>query len=70
MHGWRWAAGVCLGLACATKWTGVYYIAAFGLMVVLWDFGARRAAGVRQPYAGTIGSRRCPRSSSWSWWRC
>lgn len=53
-HGWRWAAGVCLGLACATKWTGVFYIAAFGLMVVLWDYGARRAAGVRSPFAGTM----------------
>lgn len=53
-HGWRYAAGVCLGLACATKWTGVFYIAAFGLMVVLWDYGARRAAAVREPLAGTL----------------
>ncbi|NKZ07337.1 dolichyl-phosphate-mannose--protein mannosyltransferase [Actinomadura latina] len=53
-HGWRWAAGVCLGLACATKWTGIFYVAAFGLMVVLWDYGARRAAGVRAPFAGTM----------------
>ncbi|TDC87307.1 phospholipid carrier-dependent glycosyltransferase [Actinomadura sp. 7K507] len=53
-HGWRYAAGVCLGLACATKWTGVFYVAAFGLMVVLWDYGARRAAGVRAPFAGTM----------------
>ncbi|TYK49365.1 dolichyl-phosphate-mannose--protein mannosyltransferase [Actinomadura decatromicini] len=53
-HGWRYGAGVCLGLACATKWTGVFYIAAFGLMVVLWDYGARRAAGVRAPFAGTM----------------
>ncbi|WP_067796240.1 dolichyl-phosphate-mannose--protein mannosyltransferase [Actinomadura formosensis] len=53
-HGWRWGAGVCLGLACATKWTGIFYVAAFGLMVVLWDYGARRAAGVRAPFAGTL----------------
>ncbi|NVI92076.1 dolichyl-phosphate-mannose--protein mannosyltransferase [Actinomadura sp. BRA 177] len=53
-HGWRWAAGICLGLACATKWTGIFYVAAFGLMVVLWDYGARRAAGVRAPFAGTM----------------
>lgn len=53
-HGWRWAAGICLGLACATKWTGVFYVAAFGLMVVLWDYGARRAAGVRAPFTGTL----------------
>jgi dolichyl-phosphate-mannose--protein O-mannosyl transferase len=53
-HGWRWGAGVCLGLACATKWTGVFYVAAFGIMVVLWDYGARRAAGVRSPLTGTM----------------
>ncbi|MFI0351429.1 dolichyl-phosphate-mannose--protein mannosyltransferase [Actinomadura sp. 9N407] len=53
-HGWRIAAGVCLGMAVATKWTGLFYVAAFGLMVVFWDYGARRAAGVRRPAAGTL----------------
>ncbi|MEW2355913.1 phospholipid carrier-dependent glycosyltransferase [Spirillospora sp. NPDC029432] len=54
LHGWRIAAGVCLGLAVATKWTGLFYVAAFGLMVVFWDYGARRAAGVRSPLPGTL----------------
>ncbi|GLZ04869.1 phospholipid carrier-dependent glycosyltransferase [Actinomadura sp. NBRC 104412] len=53
-HGWRVLAGICLGLACATKWTGIFYVAAFGIMLVFWDFGARRAAGVRQPLPGTL----------------
>jgi dolichyl-phosphate-mannose--protein O-mannosyl transferase len=53
-HGWRVLAGLCLGLACATKWTGIFYIAAFGLMTVLWDMGARRAARVPRPVAGTL----------------
>ncbi len=52
MHWWRIPAGICLGTAVATKWTGMYYIAAFGVMVVIWDIGARRAAGIRRPYAG------------------
>lgn len=43
---WRWAAGVMLGLSTATKWSGLYFVVAFGLMTVLWDLGARRAAGV------------------------
>src|SRR5690606_39372031 len=30
-HGWRWAAGVCLGLASASEWTGVLYISAVWL---------------------------------------
>ena len=44
---WRLAAGVCLGLACGVKWSGIYFLAVFGLMTVLWDAGARRAVGVR-----------------------
>ncbi|MGH8868288.1 MAG: dolichyl-phosphate-mannose--protein mannosyltransferase [Actinomycetes bacterium] len=43
---WRLAAGVMLGVAVATKWSGVYAIAAFGLMTVFWDMGARRAVGI------------------------
>jgi dolichyl-phosphate-mannose-protein mannosyltransferase len=43
---WRVLAGVCLGLAVGTKWSGLYFLAVFGAMTVLWDVGARRAAGV------------------------
>lgn len=45
---WRWVAGVCLGLSAGTKWSGLFFLVAFGLMTVWWDIGARRAAGVRQ----------------------
>ncbi|WP_235734945.1 dolichyl-phosphate-mannose--protein mannosyltransferase [Nocardioides alcanivorans] len=44
---WRLAAGICFGLAIATKWSAAYPLAAFGLMVWLWDAGARRRLGVR-----------------------
>ncbi|MEP6797919.1 MAG: phospholipid carrier-dependent glycosyltransferase, partial [Lapillicoccus sp.] len=47
--GWRpyrWAAGLCLGLSTGTKWSGLYFVVVFGLMSVLWDMGARRAAGI------------------------
>ena len=44
---WRWVAGVALGLAVGTKWSGLYAVAVFGLMTVWWDMGARRAVGVR-----------------------
>lgn len=49
---WRIAAGVCLGLGCATKWDAIYEVAGFGLLTVAWDYGARRAVGVRRPLAG------------------
>ncbi len=44
---WRWATGICLGAACATKWNGAYYIPAFLLLALAWDIGARRTAGSR-----------------------
>ena len=44
---WRWAAGVALGLACGVKWSGLWFLVAFGLMTVVWDVGMRRIVGVR-----------------------
>jgi dolichyl-phosphate-mannose--protein O-mannosyl transferase len=51
---WRIAAGLCLGAACATKWNGLYILAAFGLLTVLWDVGARRLAGARRPWRAAL----------------
>jgi dolichyl-phosphate-mannose-protein mannosyltransferase len=51
---WRLAAAVCLGLCAGTKWSGLYFAAAFGLMVVCWDASARRSAGIRHWFLGAI----------------
>lgn len=51
---WRFGAGILLGLTCGVKWNGIYYIMAFGLLCVFWDVMARRAAGVRRPWSGTL----------------
>jgi len=51
---WRLAAGGCLGAACATKWSGVYYIVAFGLLALAWEVGARRTAGVPAPFRAVL----------------
>lgn len=45
---WRWVAAVSLGLCIGTKWSGLYFLAVFGLMTVFWDMGARRIAGVHR----------------------
>nr|WP_231366197.1 glycosyltransferase family 39 protein [Zhihengliuella flava] len=50
---WRLAAGVMLGGAVGVKWSALAFVAVFGLMTVLWDVGARRAAGIR--YWGIAG---------------
>ena len=42
---WRIAAGVCFGLALGTKWSALYVLAAFALLSLAWDVGARRLAG-------------------------
>ncbi|WP_328725493.1 dolichyl-phosphate-mannose--protein mannosyltransferase [Streptomyces sp. NBC_00259] len=51
---WRIAAAVMLGLAIGTKWNGLYILAAFGLMTVLWDVGARKTAGAVRPYLSVL----------------
>jgi len=51
---WRLLAGLMLGLATATKWNGIFFVAAFAILTVLWDRGARRAAGVRRPSVSTV----------------
>jgi len=38
----HWVTGILLGLAAATKWTGLYYMVAFGAFMVYADFRRRQ----------------------------
>ncbi|MGY3514701.1 dolichyl-phosphate-mannose--protein mannosyltransferase [Micromonospora sp. PTRAS2] len=51
---WRLAAGVLLGLACAVKWSALYFLPAFALLALLWEVGVRRSAGVRRPWRDAL----------------
>ncbi|WP_210570458.1 dolichyl-phosphate-mannose--protein mannosyltransferase [Streptomyces sp. GESEQ-4] len=51
---WRLAAGVCLGLAASSKWSGLYFLVFFVALTLLWDVGARRVAGARRPYRAVL----------------
>lgn len=51
---WRFAAGVALGLAVAVKWSGLYYMAFFGLASVFGDLALRRRYGVGKFVTGTL----------------
>ena len=51
---WRFGAGVLLGLAFATKWSGLYFVMFFGLMSVAFDVAARRQYRVPRPWLGTV----------------
>jgi dolichyl-phosphate-mannose--protein O-mannosyl transferase len=44
---WRFAAGVACGLAVGVKWSALFLVAGLGVLTVLWDLNARRAAGIR-----------------------
>ncbi|QGF25183.1 dolichyl-phosphate-mannose--protein mannosyltransferase [Raineyella fluvialis] len=46
---WRAASGVLFGCSIATKWDSVYALAAFAILSLAWDIGARRLAGARNP---------------------
>ena len=50
---WLVGAGLCLGGALATKWTGLYALVAVALLVLATEAGARRAAGHPRPLVTT-----------------
>lgn len=51
---WRLAAALSLGAACAVKWSGLWFVVAFGLLSVGWDLSLRRTMGVGQPWRRTL----------------
>ncbi|MGW0632307.1 dolichyl-phosphate-mannose--protein mannosyltransferase [Streptomyces sp. NPDC002758] len=51
---WRLAAGLFLGLAASTKWNGLYFLAFFVVLTLLWDVDARRVAGAHRPYRAVL----------------
>ena len=61
---WRFGCGIFLGLTTAIKYSGVYWIAAFGVLSVIWDITARREVGVRRPIRAVV--RRDLVPSLWS----
>ncbi|WP_415032822.1 dolichyl-phosphate-mannose--protein mannosyltransferase [Gordonia sp. (in: high G+C Gram-positive bacteria)] len=65
--GFRWyrfTAGVMLGLACGTKWSGIYFVVAFTLMSLGFDFAARRDYRVGKPWPGVLRRDLVPSSLS------
>ena len=51
---WLIAAGISLGLAMGVKWSGLYALAAFGILVVAWDVHSRYRSGVVHPWLGML----------------
>jgi dolichyl-phosphate-mannose-protein mannosyltransferase len=51
---WRFAAAALLGAACGVKWSAAFFIPMFAVLAVIWEVGARRSAGVSQPWLDTL----------------
>ncbi len=52
---WRIAAAALLGCALGVKWSAVWFLPIFLLLIVVWEIQARRCAGVRRPVSDVIG---------------
>ncbi|MEO6206045.1 MAG: phospholipid carrier-dependent glycosyltransferase, partial [Mycobacteriales bacterium] len=50
---WLLLAGVSMGLAVATKWSGLYYLVLLLALAFIWEVGARRTAGIALPWRAT-----------------
>ncbi len=50
----HWAAGIALGLAAATKWSGVYYLVAYLAFTLYAEYRQNRALEIEQPVRQTV----------------
>jgi dolichyl-phosphate-mannose-protein mannosyltransferase len=46
---WRLAAAVMTGCAMSVKWSALWYIVLFFVLIIIWEIGTRRSAGVEHP---------------------
>jgi dolichyl-phosphate-mannose--protein O-mannosyl transferase len=51
---WRLGGAVMIGCAMSVKWSALWYIVMFGVLVFVWEVGARRSAGVRHPWLDAL----------------
>jgi dolichyl-phosphate-mannose--protein O-mannosyl transferase len=51
---WRLLAAVLLGCGVAVKWSALYFVPVFVLLILLWEVGVRRSAGARHPWRDTL----------------
>jgi dolichyl-phosphate-mannose--protein O-mannosyl transferase len=54
MPWWRLAAGALTGCAMAVKWSALWYIVLFVVLIYLWEVGTRRSAGVPHRFRDTL----------------
>jgi dolichyl-phosphate-mannose-protein mannosyltransferase len=53
---WLLVSGVLFGLACGIKWSALFFLPFFAVLIIVWRVQARRSAGIRRPLlAGLVG---------------
>lgn len=62
---WRWAAAIALGLACGVKWSGLWFVIAFGLLTAFWDWGRRREHGEPNAFGRALVRDALPTALIW-----
>jgi dolichyl-phosphate-mannose--protein O-mannosyl transferase len=51
---WRLAAGVLLGLGCGVKWSVIFFIPVFLILVFIWEVGLRKTVGAQHPWRDAL----------------
>jgi dolichyl-phosphate-mannose-protein mannosyltransferase len=51
---WRLAAGAMLGLACGVKWSAIFFLPVFVLLIYFWEAGVRRTVGAPHPWRDAL----------------
>lgn len=53
---WRLASAMFAGCAVGVKWSAAFYLPVLALLVLFWEVGARKSAGVRRPWLDALPS--------------
>ncbi|MCX7444334.1 phospholipid carrier-dependent glycosyltransferase [Corynebacterium sp. P7003] len=51
---WRFGCGILLGLTLSVKWSGLYYMAFFGVLTVCLDIWLRHHYRIARPFSGML----------------
>jgi dolichyl-phosphate-mannose--protein O-mannosyl transferase len=51
---WRLAAGALLGLGCGVKWSVIFFVPVFALLIYFWEVGLRKTVGARRPWRDAL----------------
>ena len=49
-----WIASIALGLAVGTKWSGLYFIVALGIFILILDYNRKRFLGAEEPAVDVV----------------